>query len=68
MKNSKSQNSDEIVFNAYEALLRPLGGSQGGGFKLTLDISEDEYDSVKKLLNPELKNTLLKIRITPEPM
>jgi len=56
----------EIKFTAYDPLLRPLPVTQGGGFRLTIDISEDQYDSIKELLNPDLKNTTLKIKITPE--
>jgi len=59
---------DEISFVAYAPLLRPLPGNQGGGFRLTIDISEDQYDSIKELLNPDLKNNLLNIKITSEIM
>jgi len=58
----------EIQFNAYDPLLRPLPNTQGGGFRLTVDISEDQYDQIKALINPDLKNTTLTIRITPEEM
>ena len=57
---------DKIQFTAYDPLLRPLPGNQGGGFRLTIDISEDQYDSIKELLNPDLKNTNLIINITSE--
>lgn len=60
--------NEEIVFTAYEALLRPLPATQGGGFRMTVDISEDQYDQVKGLLDPTLKQTLLTIRITSRPM
>lgn len=52
-----------IKFEAFEPMLRPLPANQGGGFRLTIDISEDQYDLIKELLNPALKNTSLKVEI-----
>jgi len=54
----------EIKFIAYEPILRPLPATQGGGFRLTLDLSEDQYENIKTLLDPSLRNTSLEVRIT----
>lgn len=50
-------------FLAYQPLLKPTGISQGGGFTLQLDIPESEYESIKELLNPALKEYEFIIKI-----
>lgn len=63
-KDDKTE-KDEIVFEAYEPLLKPLGMNQGGGFRLQVDISESDYKNIIRLLDPKLKNTTLLVKITP---
>jgi hypothetical protein len=56
-------NGKEIKFIAYEPMLRPLPSTQGGGFRLSLDISEDQFESIKTLFNPNLKSSPLEVTI-----
>jgi len=53
-------------FVAYEPMLRPLGKSTGGGFRLTLEIPESEYQQIKDLNDPSLQNTTLIVEISRE--
>jgi hypothetical protein len=36
--------------------LKPQGGFQGGGFQLTLDIPETEWQQIKELNDPQLNS------------
>lgn len=56
----------DITFIAFEPMLRPLPVTQGGGFRLTLDISEDQYENIKVLFNPIFKNDSLHVKIETE--
>ena len=53
----------ELKFIAFEPMLRQLPSNQGGGFRLTVDVSEDQYELIKDLFDPNLKNTPLEIQI-----
>lgn len=47
---------DKVEFIAYNPSLRPLSSTQGGGFTLSVEISENEWPNIKELNNPSLKN------------
>ena len=42
-------------FTAYQPKLRPMGGNQGGGYKIELSISESEWNKVKDINDPKLQ-------------
>jgi hypothetical protein len=49
-------NKFSTVFLAYHPQLKPQGGFQGGGFQLTLDIPETEWQQIKELNDPQLNS------------
>lgn len=53
----------KIKFTAYDIRLIPLPVTQGGGFRLTMEVPEDQYEQVKDMNDPQLKNTPLEIEI-----
>jgi hypothetical protein len=67
MRNKKTtKKENKYVFIAYEPMLKPLGKSLGGGFRLTLEIPESEYPQIKDLNDPSLKNYTLVVEITKQ--
>lgn len=55
-----------MKFQAYDLRLLPLPDSQGGGFRLTMDISEDQYEEIKDINDPKLKGQVMVVEITNE--
>lgn len=53
----------KATFKAYQPQLKQMSFSQGGGFSLTLEIPESEYENVKELLDPALKEQELTVRL-----
>lgn len=50
-------------FLAYFPELKPNSRNQGGGFQLTWDIPEVEYEKIKELLDPNLKSYEFTIKV-----
>jgi len=46
----------QTSFTAYQPKLKPLSSAQGGGYKIELSISENEWDAVKDINNPKLQS------------
>ena len=46
----------QTSFTAYQPKLKPLGGNQGGGYRLEMTLSESEWDAVKDINNPKLQS------------
>ena len=53
-------------FIAYNPVVKPLSVQSGGGFKLSMDISEDQWEKIKELNNPALKNVSFLVSLVKE--
>lgn len=58
-------NTRTISVIAYSPLVRPLGQSSGGGFRLSLDMSDTEWQAVKDINGAEWQNVPLTVIIRP---
>ena len=56
---------DKIIskFIAYDPMLKPLSRNTGGGFRFSVEVTEDQYEQIKDLNDPLLKNSTLLIEI-----
>ena len=52
---------DKITFSAYSPIVKKQ--RVGGGFKVEVEVSEDQYENIKDLNNPKLDGVILKITI-----
>lgn len=43
---------ETVKFLAYEPTLKPLSGAQGGGFVVTFQVPESEWDKIKNINDP----------------
>ena len=48
-------------FTAYEPQVRPLGSTHGGGYVITLQVSEDQWPNIKEINDPINKEKLFKV-------
>lgn len=57
----------EAHFIAYNPWVKPLGAGAGGGFRVTLDVSDDAWDAVKDLNGQNWRNMILDVVIRQKP-
>lgn len=50
-------------FQAFEPIVKPMGRASGGGFRLQVEIPETEFEKIKELNDPRLKNNILRVKI-----
>ena len=50
-------------FTAYQPQVRPLGQAQGGGFKVSFTVSDDDWLRISELNNPALQQMLFTVVI-----
>ena len=55
--------SNKFAFIAYGPKVTPLPGSQGGGFKVTLDVSEDQWERIKDMNDPALAQLIFSVAL-----
>lgn len=53
----------QFEFIGYNPTLVPLGGSQGGGFKLTILLSESEWEKIKEINNPRNQELIFTVQM-----
>ena len=55
--------SRKFAFIAYSPKATPLPGSQGGGFKVTMSVSEDQWERIKELNDPTLGQLIFSVAL-----
>ena len=58
--------TNKVVFTAYSPQVKPLGNAQGGGFRVTLDVSETDWDRIKDLNSPTAQQMLFTVLLQGE--
>jgi hypothetical protein len=52
---------DKTTFSAYSPIVKKQ--KVGGGFKVEVEVSEDQYEMIKDLNSPRLDGIILKVTI-----
>lgn len=60
----EDQSGKILSVSGYSPIVRPLGQSSGGGFRVSFDLSEDSWDSIKDINGQAWQNVQLSIRIS----
>ena len=50
-------------FVGYQPRLKPLGASQGGGFRVSFNVSESDWNSLRDLNDPKLQQMMFQVVI-----
>lgn len=53
-------------FQAYSPSVKPLGATQGGGFRVSFDVSETDWDAIKELNSPTIQQMVLRVLVQAE--
>ena len=53
----------KTAFHAYSPSVKPLGATQGGGFRVSFDVSEDDWDAIKELNSPRVQQMVLQVLV-----
>lgn len=50
-------------FIGYNPVVVPMGGSQGGGFKLTMLLSDSEWENIKEINSPRNQGLVFQVAL-----
>jgi len=67
MKDSPTnEDKAKFAFTAYSPMVKPLGQAQGGGFRVSFDVSETDWDAIKDLNSPTAQQKIFTVLVQGE--